>query len=352
MAVKRIGVDIGATHVRLAEVELSGKTSGLSATGVLNAFAVAPVPRGAVQAGEVVDVSAVGSAIKQAVSRGKFSSKEVIMGVGTASVVVREMDVPSMPMPQLRTSLPFQVQEMLPMSPDEAMLDFYPTAEHQGDNTMMLRGMMVAAPKSTVSQNLLAVENAGLSPKVVDLTAFALLRSQANPEQLPGVSAFVDIGARVTTVMVADNGVPRLVRIVPTGGQDMSDAVAGALRIDSQQADDTKHRMGLGNNMGPEYATAQEALQDVARTLVESIRSTFVFFSSSNPGRPVERVVLTGGGSVLGGFGQYLSSSTRLPVSYGNAFARVTNSKRLSPEAIAGQEVRGAIAVGLAFGEI
>ncbi|WP_234998764.1 type IV pilus assembly protein PilM [Demequina sp. NBRC 110057] len=344
----RLGVDIGATHVRVAEVEVSSKAGD---SGQLVAFGHAPLPRGAVQAGEVVDVSIVGAALKQAYQQAGCTSKDVVMGVGAANVVVRELDLPSMPMNQLRTSLPFQVQELLPMSTSEALLDFFPTSEVPGETASMLRGIMVAAPKSIVAQNLLAVENAGLRPKMVDLNAFALLRSQNVGEAAQKITAFVDIGARITTVVIANQGAPRMVRILPSGGQDMSDAIASAMHTGAQEADDIKHSMGLGANVSADYAPAQEALGQTTRSLVESIRNTFVFYSSNNPGAPIEHVVITGGGAMLSGLGQYLASASRLPVSFGNAFSKVTMGKKVKKDLVAGHEVRAAIAVGLAFGE-
>ncbi|WP_084101407.1 type IV pilus assembly protein PilM [Demequina sp. NBRC 110051] len=350
MAVKHLGVDIGATHVRVAEVEFSGKGAG--ADGTLTAFGAAPLPPGAVQAGEVIEVSTVAAALKQLLHQTGCSTKEAILGVGAPNVVVRELDLPAMPMAQLKTSLPFQVQELLPMSPSEAMLDFFPTAEHAGESGSLLRGVMVAAPKSVVAQNVLAVENAGLRPKVVDLGAFSLLRSQLTSETAGKIAAFVDIGARVTTVVVAQHGVPRMVRILPSGGQDMTDAVATALQMGHQDAEQFKMAVGLGQSGSPETQVGSEALVTAARSLVESIRNTFVFYASNNPGAPLEHVVITGGGSLMSGLGQFLASASRVPVSFGNAFGRVTPSKKLKSEAMQGNEVRGAMAVGLAFGEM
>lgn len=353
MAVKRLGLDIGATHVRLAEIEFSGKTTGPTSRGTLVAYAQQPVPPGAVQGGEVIDIGAVGGAIKAAAARAKVTSKDVTVGVGSANVVVREVELPALPMAQMRSSLPFQVQEMLPMSPDEAMLDFYPTAQRDGESGQLLRGILVAAPKTTVTQNLLAVENAGLRPKMVDLSAFALLRSQMTEEAAQRIVAFVDVGARITTVIIAQQGLPRMARILPSGGQDVTDAVASATHSDAQRSEELKRRLGFGQTLaGSEYEHAQEALGQSVRSLVESIRNTFVFYASNNPGSAIDSVVICGGGALLNGVGQYLASATRLPVSFGNPLARVAVGKKADASGLQGNEAQASIAIGLAFGEV
>ena len=58
MAIRRLGLDLGSTHVRLAEVEFANKNAIATGMGVLTGFAEVPLPFGAVQAGAVADVGA------------------------------------------------------------------------------------------------------------------------------------------------------------------------------------------------------------------------------------------------------------------------------------------------------
>ena len=351
MAIHRLGLDLGSTHVQLAEVEFANKNAVATGSGVLTGFAQVPIPRGSLASGQVVDVGAVASAIRKAVSIVSPKSKDVIIGVGGETVVVREIELPEMPMAQLRSSLPFQVQDMLPMSIDESVLDFYPTGAHEGANATMLRGIMVAAPKTLVSQNLVAVESAGLKAVAVDINAFALMRAQLAGDLMSRVVAFVDIGAQMTTLVICQEGQPRLVRTLSAGGENATDAVATAMRIDAQQAELVKFKIGLEPSPDREMAPAQEAIAASTRTLVEAVRDTFVYYSSNNHGEAIERVIITGGGAHLGGLGQYLATASRLPVSFGNSFARVTLGGKLGADAVRGLEANIPVAIGLTFGE-
>jgi len=351
VAIHRLGLDLGSTHVQLAEVEFANKNAVAIGTGVLTGFAKVPIPRGALENGQVIDVGAVSSAIRKAVSIVAPKSKEVIIGVGGESVVVREIELPEMPMAQLRSSLPFQVQDLLPMSIDESVLDFYPTGSREGEGAATLRGIMVAAPKSLVSQNLKAVEAAGLKTLAVDINAFALLRAQLSGDLESRVVAFVDIGAQLTTVVICQAGQPRLVRTLSAGGHNVTDAVATAMRVDAQKAELIKFNIGLEPSSDMELAPAQEAIATTTRTLVEAVRNTFVYYSSNNHADAIERVIITGGGAQLGGFGQYLATTSRLPVSFGMSFARVTVGGKLRPDALRGFEANAPVAIGLTFGE-
>ncbi len=351
MAIRRLGLDLGSTHVRLAEVEFPNRDAVATGAGVLTGFAQVAIPRGSIVGGEVSDVGAVSAAIKKAVSAVSPKSRDVTIGVGSESVVVREIELPEMPMAQLRSSLPFQVPDMLPMAIDESVLDFFPTGSRQGANTPLLRGIMVATPKALVLKNVLAVDGAGLKTVAVDINAFALMRAQLTGELASRVVAFVDIGARMTNVIICQAGQPRIVRTLSAGGQDATDAVASSMRMDVNEAEALKVNLGLNPSPSRELVPAQEAIAATTRTLVEAVRNTFVYYSSNNQGEAIERVIITGGGAHLGGLGQYLATTSRLPVSYGNSFARITLGGKVGANSVQGYEARVPVAIGLTFGE-
>ncbi len=349
MASRMIGVDIGNTHIRAAEVELSGRSGNL--LGTLAAFASIPVPPGAVGDGEVLEVQTIATLLKQLWSRGGFSQKHVVVGLGSPRTVVREMEVPALPMSQVRTSLQFQVAEILPMPTDEALLDFYPTAHRVDDGRELLRGILVGAAKASVSTTIMAVETAGLRPIGVDLSAFALVRAQTAGEWGQQTVAFVDVGARVTTVVIAERGQPRMVRLLPTGGQDATDAVVSAMQVPVGDAEQLKRAIGLSAEVAPGQELARDAVSQATRQLVEGVRNTFVYFTGNNPGQSIQHVVLTGGGAFLPGLGQYLASTSRLPVSFGAGPVGVKVSKKAAANT-AGQEMLITTAVGLALAEV
>jgi len=346
-----IGLDIGTTAVRAVQLEF-GK-SGPVGPGqpTLARYGEAPLPLGAVRDGEVTERDVVAHAIRELWAHYKFESKDVVIGVGNQRVVVRELSLPAMPLPQLRASLPFQVQDLLPMSTDEALLDFYPTDQFDGENGLTVHGLLVAAVRDTVSANLLAVESAGLRPTMVDLNAFALLRCMTRGVLKEQTVALVDIGARVTDVMIARNGVPRFIRTLAMGGQDVTDAVARTMSISNAEAESLKRRLGVGFTVPAEYAEVAEVVSNVTQNLVETIRNTFVYYSGNNPGSLLDSAVLIGGGAHLPGFGQYLASASRLPVSLGDPLEKVTVARTAGGrEAFAGIESLIALPMGLAYG--
>lgn len=342
-----VGLDIGTSAVRAAEVEFGSGGPGAS-RATLHRFAEIGLPTGAVRDGEVVETSTVAGALKQLWQKGGFSSKKVNIGVGNQRVIVRDLELPWMPLAAIRKTLPFQAQELLPVAVDSALLDFYPTGESVGETGRLAQGLFVAAVRETVTQNVLACESAGLTPEVVDLNAFALTRALVQGDLAGRTVAIVEIGARITTIVVVVAGSPRLVRHLAQGGDNATDGVAAALRTTQAEADRLKREIGIGHGFNPELAPAAESITHVSTTLVEAIRGTLGYFSQSNPQTPVESIVLTGGAVMLPGLGQFVASSTRLPVTLGSPLQHVEVA-RTAGDARA-VDSRIALAVGLAYG--
>ncbi|WP_313279062.1 type IV pilus assembly protein PilM [Timonella senegalensis] len=344
-----IGVDIGTSAVRAAEMSFGSGGPGKS-DPTLTAFAEVPLPIGALQDGEVVETAVVADAIKKLWDKGKFSAKEVVIGVGNQRVIVREADLPWQPLNQLKKTLPFHAEQLLPTGLGDVVVDFVPTCERATEDSRLVSGLFIAAIREMVTSNALAVERGGLTPLMVDFTPLAVQRALSRGELGKYTVAFVDVGARISNLVISERGVPRFVRVLPQGGQDATEALASAMNIAPNDAERMKRRVGIGHQGQSESAQVSEALMAVTSTLVNAIRSTIQYYGTKGLGAPIDLIVLTGGGTKLDGFGQFLSSATRLPVQLGNPFERVKVAKGVNLESIRGNENVATVALGLAYG--
>lgn len=347
MAQIRVGVDIGSTAVRAAELSMR------SVPPKLVRIAQVPLPSGTVANGEVRDPQAVADALRELWHQGKFRSKEVVLGVANQRVVVREVSLQWMPEAELRESLSFLVQEFVPIAVEDAVLDFHILDEFEKDNRRMVRILLVAGQKAMVQQLVQAAEAAKLRPVGVDLVPFAIVRSVGMIDgsglqgSQGGDEAVVDIGADVTSICVHAWGVPRFVRILPTGGRDITAAVGRALGVPEDEAEALKRGLSGANPNRREEAI--KAALSRAASFADDIRSSLDFYQSQMPGARVERVLLTGGGSKLQGLGRLLVDRLPSHVAEGHPFHRVSPAINLPDEASAEAEPLLAVAVGLAL---
>lgn len=350
MASRVVGLDIGTSGVRAAELTL-GK-----GTATLERFGQVALPAGAVRDGEVADADAVAAAIKQLWAQAKFSTKKVIVGVANQKVIVRQVDLPWMPAGELRKALAFQVQDYVPMPVDQAILDFHPLEEFTNESgARMLRVLLVAAARDMVGSAVDAVNKAGLQPHMVDLTSFAVLRSLVSLDagvSPTGAEALVDVGANVTNIVIHQGGVPRFVRILLMGGGDITDAVAERLGVPVEQAEAIKQESGMAPVAGAaESSPAGRAIEGTANGFVEEVRGSLDYYMAQPGAARIDRVVLSGGGSRLSGLADRLATATRLQVQAARPLSTLKLGKTgLTDDQLAYVEPMVAVPVGLAMG--
>lgn len=350
MARLHVGLDVGSSGVRAVEI------GGGSPATLLRAAQVA-LPAGAVQNGEVRNPEVVSGALRELWDRGGFKSRQVTMGVGNQRVVVREVTLPALPPKELRDSLPFQVEELIPIPIDQAVLDYEVLDEFEQEGRQMVRLLVVAAQREMVDRLVQTAVGAKLEPVGVDLVPFALVRAVGDAaglnlrESEVGGEAVIDVGADVTNICVHEQGVPRFVRILPLGGREVTSGVASALGVSEDQAEALK-RGGPAEGARPiSPDEVRAAMETRVGSLVDEIRSSLDFYQAQSPGARVTRVLVTGGSSKLAGLLDLIRERVRAHVEPGHPFAHVDVRLQMDAQMLADAEPLLAVALGLALAE-
>jgi len=257
---------------------------------------------------------------------------------------------------ELASALRYQVQDYIPISLDDALLDFMILDEFEAeDHAPMLRVLAVAAQQDMVATVMAVLDRAGLEPVVVDLSPLAAVRALVEP--IPSLlhersaEAVIDIGAGVTNIVVHEEGAPRFIRILPSGGNDITNALVGELKMSVDDAEAQKRVVGLQPEGASIEAGAATVIEQRARAFIDDVRRSLDFYQSGEVQAKIARVLLTGGGSRLPRLAERLATALRLPVEEGQAFSRVKVSDdiRLTDEQLAAASPVAATVVGLAL---
>lgn len=340
-----VGLDIGASAVRAAELDLGPSTP------VLLRFGQVGLPPGVIVDGEIQDRIAVTEAIGRLWRNAQFESRSTVVGLAGLRAITREVDLPWVPDGEVDSVVRFQSEEVIPFPPEKTILSAQILSDFtNGEGAKMRRVLVAAAHRDLVDAVTSVVEGAGLEVAGVDLVSSALVRALVDPRRMGDTpEAVVSIGAGLTVVVVHQQGRPQFVRTIGTGGNAATAAIASALDLPLADAEAVKRRLG---EPVPQVQAAERAVQDTIGELVAEIRNSVQYFASL-PGRsPVSRVLMTGGGSRLRGIVEQLQGQVRVPVQVVSPLARLDLSQlELRPEQAAAIEPVLSAPIGLALPE-
>ncbi len=397
-----IGLDIGSRAVRLAEVNLGGQPN-------VTRFGRMLLPTGAVEHGEVMDPRAVGKVTAELWKRlGMNGNRSVHVGMANRRVVVRIIELPAMSRDDLHSAIRFQAQDQMPIALDQAVMDYDVLEEIDGPEGRVQRVLVVAAEQGTIAPLLEAVRAANLEIASLEFNAYPLVRCFANGTD--AAQAVVDIGAGVTNIVVHQGGKIRFTRTLPNlGGDDFTQTLVDQLHVSRDEAERLKRQAsalregpkapvavgassapirstaaasgteapawgplvgdqsGAGNEDDPSVAVESEApsyapdvasrgdavsvaLDPMLERLVTEVRGSIDFYSAQNETSTLERIVLTGGGSLINGLADRIQASLGLLTEPGHPFARAPVGKvKVSKQEVTVAEPFMGVAVGLAL---
>lgn len=339
-----VALDLSRRGIRGVQID-----GAYTANPRISRFGAVSVADGTIFDGEIIDERRAVLAIKELWKSANFTTKRVTLGVANRKVVVREVALPVLPQKQRRTSLRFAVEGQLPIDLDDAILDFVPLRAIGDERDRREEGLLVATARGSLESTVTAIEKSGRHVEAVDFSGFALMRV------LPGdgvsTRAIINIGASSTTVVIASGPVPEFVRIVPTGGDDISRTMERALGLSFADAEKDKLRRGLqGGAVTPEDLGAENIIRENIASLIDSIRNTLNFYANAHPDKPVQSIILTGGGSRLSGLAPVFGRALGVATTYGDPLATFSISRKLQGSDLEHWGLELAAPLGVAVG--
>ena len=348
-----VGLDIGSSAVRAAEIDTG------QGRRVLRRYAQVGLPHGYVVDGEIVNVAGVSEALRRLWAEGGFSKTTVVTGVSGPRVFVRQADVPALNSDDLRSSLKFDAQELVPIAMEDASFDFsvLDDGKSRADDNQpppggqTMRILIVAAHRDVLRTHLAALKGAGLSATAMDAAPLALMRAvPPSPEGADPMAAevIVSIGSELTTVAVRQDGAPRFIRSLTVGGDNITETIASAMHLEMAAAERLKR--GAAASGAPQLAQARKAMSVELRDLAEDVRGTVDFFMSQTEGSTIERLLITGGASQTEGLAVAIGNTVSASVVQVDPFSNLTlGDLDLDPDGFGRASASATTAIGLAL---
>jgi len=213
--------------------------------------------------------------------------------------------------------------------------------------------LLVACKKDVVSQLTQVISQAGKSPSVVDVDAFALQNAyEVNYRPEPHETVMLlNIGASVMNINIVRGEHSTFTRDVSMGGNQYTDTLQKQLNLTFEQAEMLKRGV-MPEDCAATIEDAEPLLQSVTEMLAAEVQRTLDFFYNQtlSDGQQIDRVLVAGGSSKVGGLVPYLAERFQLQVEPFNPFRNITiNSKKFDENYIQEFAPDMAVAVGLAL---
>jgi type IV pilus assembly protein PilM len=359
---RTIGLDIDRGALKAVQVSRSAGEFTLRHVGYHR------LPPGAVVDGEVADAEVLGAEIREFWSSHSFKGKSVILGVANGRVVVRLLDFPRMDEEDLRSAITFEAQDHIPMSLDEAVLD-YVVLGPQAEGSDLDRILVVAAHKDMIGAYTAALRAGGLKPAGIDVKALALTRS-ALPDTFfdEGATLLLDVGTELTNLAITQGSNPTLTRFIPSGLDRFVEAVSEAADLPEEQAEkealNPRVRLGSDPEVGDPPSQAEEeeefdpalvydvrrGLEEAVQALAEDVHRSIEYHHSQPGTREVSQAFVSGEGTLIPGLDAYLRELLGVSTHRANPVEKLGGNKsNVSDEQLAAMEPVLTVALGLAM---
>ena len=330
-----VGLDLGTSVVKAVEISLEGQEP------VITGFSRVELPPG----------GSVDEAVKQVFKEGKFRSKRVVTGVSGQDTVVRYLSMPNMSDVELNQAIQFEADKLV-ASDEDFIIDCLPIQRpEEGAEGQNMKVLVAACQTDRLNGQAEMIQNAGLLPIAIDLDLFAISNAwelcvlpdadSIDPNDTRA-TALVDVGSEATSINVMRGGASCFSREIPSGGSNMTQAVARRLGVEGFAAEAIKrssddHQAEVRTAIGP-------VLEDLASELMLSMD-----YVEHNEGLTVTEILLSGGGVLAPGAAEYIEQSVARPTRLWNPLEGLrVDVNRLDVEELEAWAPSLVVAVGLA----
>jgi len=339
-----IGLDITTSSVKLIELSMSGGQYRVES------YAAEATPPNSINEKAIVDATAVGDAIKRAVKRSGARAKEVAVAISGDAAITKVIQMPkTLSEAELEGQVEMQADQYIPFPMEEVSFDFEVIGPSEKDPDM-LDVLLVATRTENVEQRISACTAAGLTPRIVDVEAFALenacklLTHQMPDGGLDRVIAVVDFGASSTTFSVLRDLKVIYTRDFAFGGQQLTEEIMRTYGLSMEEAGRAKKEGGLPSN----YQT--EVLDPFIDDMCQQVSRSLQFFLASGAGREQpEQIIICGGCANIPGAADVVTSRVGIPAEKGDPLGQMKISSKAKSQAVKKDATALLTACGLAL---
>lgn len=332
----KIGIDIGTSSVKV--VELQHEKNSIRLVNYAEYYAknhninVSPNSFGVLDT-QLADI------LKQIFTKAQFIQGTINISLPVFSSFSTLIDLPAMAEEELEQATKFEIRKYIPVPMGEVQFEWIKLDSLSSSEKFKI--LTVAIPSEIVNRYNHLAQISGIKLNTMELETFSCARSLLAEDKESTV--ILDVGGRSTNVAIVDDGIAVVHHNINIGSRTFTRVLARGMSVDAERAEEFKQEQGLKNS----NEHVAELLQTTANKIAAEIEQLMDNYLREG-GRKPNRVILTGGGSLMPGLAQYMGDALKLTASVGNPFRSVEVPYQL--KAVLGPAAPElSVAVGLAL---
>lgn len=308
------GLDIGTSAIRLVQLRGSGPVKALVK------YALVPVDTKIVLSDAKADQQKIAKIIQDLIAQSKVTTKNVAVGLPSSRVFTTVVDIDKLSPAELEKTIQYQADTLIPTPIAESKIDWALLGDSPA-NTGKVEVLLSSVTNEFIENKLDMLEGIGLNVIAFEPDAIALARAIV-PADATTPQMVIDMGEHTTDLVILHNGSPKLTRSIPTGIDSIIKSAIQNLNIDEKQAEQFVNKFGLSKDKleGQIY----NAIIGTVEVLVSEVEKSIKFYNARYTAAPLERIIVTGGASVLPEFPLYMANKFAINVEIGNAWRNVS----------------------------
>jgi type IV pilus assembly protein PilM len=293
-----IGLDISDSSIEAVYVVKKGDRL------VLASYGRVVLPPGLIVDGQILKMAELSVILRKLLAEQMTAPlpagpKRVVFALPETKVFSHVFEVPrAVDEHELAQTLAVEADGYFPYNHGE-MISGLSIIDEQPDSKQVF---FAAVQRDALAQYLELFKQSNLEVAVAEGEATSMARAvfqQGEPE----AALLVDIGARVTTLSIFDHNGVQFSETLPLAGDAFTTAVAGALNIPFEAAEDLKRSKGIGDEL---ELPAVKALTAKIDELAANLERAVDFYETRSK-RQVKLVYFCGGSMLLPGMFEYVS---------------------------------------------
>jgi type IV pilus assembly protein PilM len=319
-----VGIDIGSRSVKLLQLNSDRSRVIDAARQELSWTGSTDKPKNTDGFADPRRQAAIAEAIAAARQGRNFRGREAVVCLGVRDLFVQSVRIPKAPPEDFRRLVMQEASNRLPYPIAEAEVRFLEAADVRHGDSVKTEVILLACHRAALDGLLEAVQASGLKPVAVDVEPLALMRCYGwqfrREEDKHQRAMFLHVGAASTTVVIARNSEPLIVKYLDIAGRHMDQALAAHLKMDLSAAAALRRHNGdrRAGQQDPEVArSVQEAIRPVVERIAGELAMCVRYHSVTFRGQPLARVVI-GGGEAAPLLAEELSTRLNLPCELGD----------------------------------